>query len=237
MQPPLALGQAVHDVLESLSVLPAQQRLNRSLHNQFEEVWSKISGKAGGFKNENEESEYKERGKGMIKRVLENPGMLLNKAIKIKQDSGLPPHYLLSEKDNIILCGKIDWLEYLQEEDSVHVVDFKTGKHDEDENSLQLPIYLLLATNLQKRKVSKASYWYLDRENTPKEVGLPNASEAYEKVLETAKRMKLARQLQSFKCPKGEVGCFVCQPFEIVYRRGGEFIGTSDSKQDIFIIT
>lgn len=236
VQPALALGQAVHNVLEGLSIIPTDERLKRPLVEVFEEEWAKVSGKLGGFNSSEEEGEYKERGKQMIARVSEKPGVLSKKAVKIKQEGAFPPHYLFSEKDNIILCGKVDWLEYFPEEDAVHIVDFKTGKNDEDEDSLQLPIYLLLTTNCQKRKVVRASYWYLDRADDPQEMELPEMEEAYERVLAAAKRVKLARELKSFKCPKGEAGCFVCRPFEIIYRGGGEFVGTSDSKQDVYIV-
>ena len=57
--------------------------------------------------------------------IEENPGPLRNLAVKIKSDL---PSYWLSEEDNIMLCGKIDWLEYLKEEDAIHIIDFKTGK-------------------------------------------------------------------------------------------------------------
>ncbi|QQS44706.1 PD-(D/E)XK nuclease family protein [Candidatus Roizmanbacteria bacterium] len=96
---------------------------------------------------------------------------MARKAVKIKEDL---PHYWLSEEDNIILCGKIDWLEYLPETDSVHIIDFKTSKYDEDGDSLQLPIYYLLVTNTQKREVSKASYWYLERNDDLTEKELPD---------------------------------------------------------------
>ena len=59
---------------------------------------------------------------------------------------------MFSPEENIILCGKIDWLKYNEDTDSVCIIDFKTGKHDENGESLQLPIYQLLLKNLQKRK-------------------------------------------------------------------------------------
>src|SRR3989344_3052684 len=144
IKPALALGQAVHETLEALSDLPVEKRFEKPLPERFEESWRKVSGRKGGFDTKEEENEYKERGLGMIKRVSEKPGILLNKAVKIKMpDSSFPlPHFLFSEKENLILCGKIDWLEYLPESDSIHIVDFKTGKNDEKEESLQLPIYL-----------------------------------------------------------------------------------------------
>lgn len=147
----LSLGQIVHEVIEELSLLPVDERLEISLVKKYDVAWKKVEGKIGGFKDKDQEIEYKERGVKMLERVEKNPGPILNKAIKIQTD--FIPNYYLSEEDNIILCGKIDWIEYLEKTDSVHIIDFKTGKNEEDESSLQLPIYLLLATNLQSRPV------------------------------------------------------------------------------------
>lgn len=231
MEPPLALGQIVHDVIEGLSVVPSEDRLKISLIKKFETEWEKVSGKKGGFKSREEEAEYKGRGVMMLERVTKNPGPILNKAIKIKQEL---PHYNLLEEENIILCGKIDWLEYLPETDSVHIIDFKTGKNEEDSTSLQLPIYHLLVKNTQSREVSKASYWYLLKSDEPQEVELPNLDESFEKVLAASKRVKLARQLEHFKCPKG--GCRYCIPLEEILKGKGELVGTSTYGQDIYII-
>ena len=235
VQPALSLGQAVHEVLESLSQLPTEERMSQPLLERFNTAWRKVSGKKGGFSDESQEKEYRTRGDSMISRVQKNPGVLTKKAVKLKTD-GFLPNYWLSETDNIILCGKIDWLEYLEDTDSVHIVDFKTGKHEEDGKSLQLPIYLLLAANCQKRKATKASYWYIDQTDELSEVKLPELEDAHEQVLKVAKKIKLARELQTFKCPKGESGCVVCRPFETVYRGDATFIGTSDSKQDMFYV-
>lgn len=231
---PLSLGQAVHDVIESLSVLPVEERLKESLLKKFDVVWEKVSGKKGGFKDKSEELEYKDRGVGMLKRVEEHPGPILRKAIKISNEMNLP-HYHLSLEDNIILCGKIDWLEYLEDEDAVNIIDFKTGKNEEDGESLQLPIYLLLASNTQKRPVKKASYWYLDKYDDLTEKELPDAKSSFEKVYEIARRIKLARQLNHFVCPHG--GCMKCLPLERILRGEGEKVGESDTRQDIYILS
>ena len=65
------------------------------------------------------------------------------------------PQFWLSEKDNIMLSGRIDWLEYLEETKSVHIIDFKTGKSKDDGTSLQLEIYHLLVHNCQEHPVEK----------------------------------------------------------------------------------
>src|SRR3989344_7782455 len=104
MSPPLALGQAVHELVESLSVLPVSERFRVSLLTKLEEPWKKVSGKLGGFDDKTEEEKYLDRAKAMLTRITDNPGPLTQKAVKIRQDL---PHYWLSEADNIILCGKI----------------------------------------------------------------------------------------------------------------------------------
>src|SRR3990167_7267870 len=234
VSPPLALGGAVHEVLEALSELPVDQRFKISLVKKFEAIWSKYEGKMGGFMDKETEQTYKERGIAMLINVQENPGPLLNKAVKIKSSMGLP-NYWLSKEDGIILCGKIDWLEYLPKGDSVHIIDFKTGRNEEKEDSLQLPIYLLLVKNTQKREVTKASYWYLDRDDDLVEKKLPNEEESNERVYDIAKRIKLARQLNHFVCP--HKGCRYCLPLESVLRGEAEKVGVSDTRQDIYIIS
>ncbi len=233
MSAPLALGQSVHEVLESLSVLPRGERFAEPLTVKFDRAWAKVSGKKGGFLDEATEYKYKKRGLDMLGRVWNHPGPIALPAVKIQTDL---PYYWLSEEDNIILCGKVDWLEYLPDEDAVHIIDFKTGKNEEDGESLQLPIYCLLVMNCQKRKVSKASYWYLDSSDTLTEKTLPNVEEARVKVLDIARQMKLARQINRFKCHKGDEGCMCCKPFEAVLRGEAEFVGEDDYHADVYIL-
>ena len=232
MAPPLALGQAVHEVLESLSILPTKRRFSESLVAKFEYAWSKITGEKGGFGDNETEKKYKNRGIEMIGRVSKNPGPLLNLAVKINMDL---PYYWLSEEENIILCGKIDWLEYLKDEDMVRIIDFKTGKNDEGDDSLQLPIYHLLVANCQNRKVDRASYWYLDRDDGMVDKKLLNLEESHEKVLKIAKKIKLARLMQRFLCPQKD-GCNVCRPLEDILGGKAKFVGNDEYRADVYVL-
>lgn len=234
MQPALAVGQVVHEILESLSTLPVEARFSTSLVGQLDPTWEKIKGKKGGFINEVQEEEYKARALEMLRRVELNPGPLGKKAIKIKSEGGLP-WYWFSEEDNIILCGKIDWLEYMPESDSVHIIDFKTGKHEEDPDSLQLLIYRLLVANCQNRQTAKASYWYLVKDDQPREVELPDLEEAQKRILEIGKKIKLARKINHLECRQRD-GCVNCLPLEMVLAGKGEQVGVSDYNQDIYIL-
>jgi len=231
--PPLALGNTVHDVLEEISTLGANKRFEKSLLDRYESSWSRVTGELGGFRNTEEEQTYKKRGETMIRQVIISPGPLLNKAVKLRSPDELPPRYLFSTEENILLCGKVDWLEYSSEDDSIHIIDFKTGIKDEDSNSLQLAIYLLLVKNCQKRSVKKISYWYLEREEKPREMILPDLEELYEEILQIALRIKKLKQNGKYICSKN--GCYACEPLEVVVSGKAEYIKTS-GYQDIYII-
>ncbi|MBU1868271.1 PD-(D/E)XK nuclease family protein [Patescibacteria group bacterium] len=232
VSPPLALGQAVHEVVESLSILPVDKRFSNSIIAKFAKIWDRFSGKQGGFPNFDVEAKYRERGQRMIRRLVQNPGPLANLAVKIKMNL---PYFWLSSEDNIILCGKIDWIEYLPEIEQIHIIDFKTSSKDESAESMQLPIYCLLAKNCQDRPITKASYWYLARNDSPTEITLPDLKETHDKVLEIAKQIKIARKLERFKCPS-ENGCPACRPYEAIIHDNAEFVSVDEFDRDVYVI-
>ena len=159
-----------------------------------------------------------------------------NKGHIKESENNMPPNFILSNEENIILCGLVDWLEYIETDDSVKILDFKTGKHDETEDSLQLPIYLLLLNALQKRKISGASYWYLDRDDKPIDMPLPTIEQSKEKVLAVALKVKEAREKKIFNCPRGEEGCFACRPFEKILQGKAEYLGVGGYGCDIYSV-
>ncbi len=237
VSPALSLGSAVHEVIEGLANYKAEDRINVPIFEQYENTWQKFKGKRGGFVNESEEKEIKDRGVSMLKRVKDNLSPLLDKIVKLKDGKGgMLPNFLLSPEENIILCGKIDWLRYIPEDDSIHILDFKTGVNEESEDSLQLPIYQLLLKNLQKRKISGASYWYLNSDNNPKEVKLPNENESLDRVMNVALRVKEARSNKEFICPRGDSGCYACRDLERVIQGDAEYVGNGDW-QDLYFVS
>ena len=232
MKPPLALGQAVHNVLESLAEYKTDERMDLPLLEKFDEEWKNYKGEQGGFSDKQEEEKYKKMGEDMLKQVKNEPGPLANLALKIDQDL---PWFWLSEEEEIILCGKVDWLEYVEDDDSVHVIDFKTGKNKEDGGSLQLPIYHLLVDECQSREVSKMSYWYL-RDSELEERDLPSLDEAKDIVMNAALEVKNARENKDFECPQGDNGCFHCKPFEKILSDGAHLVGKGDYGKDVYVL-
>lgn len=234
MSPHLALGQTVHEVIEAVSKLPVKRRFTKRLLDRFEDAWKKVSGIKGGFEDSEQEEEFKERGREMIERIEQHPGPLAHLAIKLKEKEPVP-HFWLSEEENIILCGKIDWLEYLPETDSVHIIDFKSGQHEEDGESLQLPIYYLLASNCQPRRVTKASYWYLARDDHPVEQQLPEIDMAYQEILQIAREIRQARKEKSYKCKRKD-GCYACRPLEEIIKGKGRLVGIDEMNRDVYVL-
>ncbi len=234
--PHMSLGSAVHEVLESLADVASEKRMERDLTAHFEKVWDTISGIRGGFTNTEEEQGFKSRGIAMIENVKKDPRMLIHKRIKLPRET-MNPNFFLSDEHNIILNGLIDWIEYIPATDSLHIVDFKTGKREEEDASLQLPIYLLLANALQKRPVTRASYWYLESDKVV-EKDLPDAQKAYDDVLAVALKVKTARTTNDMQCPKGADGCIHCRPYELILARDSRVtsVGVGQFKQDMFVV-
>lgn len=229
IEPSLALGQAVHDTIETLSKLPSDERFTKSIYDTFESLWKNVK---IAFADKTQEEIYKFRAMTMLNRISKNPGPLARKAIKIRQEL---PYYWLSEDDNIILCGKVDWLEYKEDSDSVRIIDFKTGKFDEDPDSLQLPIYYLLTSHTQSKPISGIAYWYLDRDDDPVDMPIPDVDASEKKVLELAKKVALARKLGHFVCR--ENGCRACRPYEAVLAGKATNVGINTYGQDLYIIS
>jgi ATP-dependent helicase/DNAse subunit B len=242
VNPHMALGTAVHEVLEDLANYPSEERFNRDLRARFEEEWEKVSGTKGGFLTPEQEEEFKMRGKEMINNVIADHKFLVNKRVKLPKEK-MNPNFYLSEDDNIILNGQVDWIEFLEDQ-TLHIVDFKTGKREESDSSLQLPIYLLLCNKLRPQwKVSKASYWYLESDKIV-EKELPDAETAYRDVYDVALKVKQARDTGVFPCPKGEGGCMHCRPYEKIldWKKGKTedesiiSIGVGGFNQDMFVV-
>jgi ATP-dependent helicase/DNAse subunit B len=251
VSPHMTLGSAVHGVIEPLAEIKTEDRFREDLLKKYENIWSKFSGKWGGFKNEEEEKEFKNKGVEMIKNVLENKGPLSNKTIKFYQGDFIPNIYL-SETENIILCGLVDWVEYLEETDSLRVIDFKTGGRDESEESMQLPIYKILVETLQKRKVTGAAYWYLARDKKPKEKELfdEDVEEIKNKILNIGIEIKKIKEssknqsemFENFKCKSRENGfetCKFCDDFLAIKNKDFEkieYVGVGEYNQDLYTL-
>lgn len=229
INPALALGQTVHDVIDQFTSMEIDQRKKDELFSIFDRIWQNISGTKGGFNSDEEEQTYKNRGLAMIERFLKNNHFLITKKTKIPD---FPKVHLTQD---LILTGKLDWIE--DDSEGFHVIDFKTGQNEEKETSAQLPIYALLAKNILQTEVIKTSYWYLDKEDSLTPFKLPDLEEFAKAVTQKGTIIQLARQTNSFSCQSGKECCWACKDmFEIKNGKGKLVAIDSVRKQEIYIL-
>lgn len=221
VSPYLSLGVAVHDTLEDLAWLPAGDRLKVFLPTKFTKIFAKYFGKKGGFKNDDHFYEFEARGLEMIENVQDNPRVLIKPAVRMLQDKNELPWMWLSEEENIIISGKVDWLNY--DNGKINIYDFKTNKSaSEKDDSLQFHIYRLMLPKFKKYPVDKAFYWYL-AQNKIAEKKLPTAEESLDLLMDACRMIKEARISNKMECKYN--GCRECEPLEKILRGEGEYVG------------
>ncbi len=230
INPALALGQAVHDTLEMFLRLPLKERSQPVLQEKFVFSWSNMAGEKGGFSSSLEEEEYKNRGLEMLNRFWLNGHF---KNTLMEKIPGFPKAEL---GNDIILTGKLDWLE--KQGEIYHLVDFKTGKNEEKEDSIQLPIYAVLVANIFKTKQIKASYWYLDKDEEIIDFPLPQLDQTIEMLKNKGEIVKMVRQTNSFRCQSGGESCWACRDMLAIAQGKGKLVSMDpvNRKQEIYIL-
>jgi ATP-dependent helicase/DNAse subunit B len=222
INPYLVLGSTVHDTLkwflEATKKPSRQETLDR-----FRNYWRKYRAKKGGFNSLEEEASFGQRGLKMLDNFLEHCDCLEPCAPYIS----FPKYNLV---DNILLIGNFDFVGQCSD-GTLHIVDFKTGAHDED-SALQLYIYAILAEENFKKSVSKASFWYLDREDGPRDIVLDPLEGQLEWLKKKALGLKDAITANVWICTKGFDGgivdlekmCRDCRDYQALLNGKGEFL-------------
>jgi len=226
----LALGQTVHDVLDQFLRLLPEQRNKDELERIFEFIWSNTSGEKGGYISPDEEESYKKRGREMINRFWNNKHFQTTEAVKI-------PNFPKAELGNdLILTGKLDWVE--QTPEGVKIVDFKTGKNEERNDSQQMPIYAYLVSQVLNTKNITACYWYLDKGEDLTACVLPNLEETLAYLRKMGEIIKMVRLTNSFKCQSGRESCWACRDMLAISQGKGKLVSMDpvNRKQEIYIL-
>ena len=65
---------------------------------------------------------------------------------------------------------------------------------------------------------------------------MPDINAVREKVLSIARQIKKAKEKNIFECPRGQNGCFACQPYEKILRNEAEFVGIGGYNQELYLI-
>ncbi len=215
--PYFSLGLAVHNTIEELSEVPIKKRTKISLTNRFDEIFSGYRGVAGGFISSVKEADFYQRGIKMMERV-ERSSFLHRPSVST--NTNFPTINLAGEE--IKLVGSLDWIELLPD-GSAHIVDFKTGNNKEGGDSLQLPIYTILAENNLSYKIKKVSYWYLQHDDEPICQEVKDTTNQLKIIKKKAQEIKQAIDSNHFPC-RYPGRCFACGDYEKIFSGDAEMI-------------
>lgn len=226
----LSLGEVVHDAIDNfLTRYSGTERTKDNLFYEFARGWQLKTGKVGGFSGAQQEQEFKDRGIAMLSRFYKHPYFRSATPIRIE----FPKLPLIGEND-AILVGNFDWLE--KDSNGLHILDFKTGAGEEEDGSLQLPLYALLAEHNLKQPVKKVSYWYLDRDDEPVEKPIPDLAQTFETLKSKTNQIYETVNAKGFACLVGSE-CKYCQEYNKVIQDQAEHVATDfKRKREVFFI-
>ncbi len=223
INPYLVLGSTVHDTLKWY-LESSEKPTREDTLNKFRNFWRKYRAKKGGFNSLEEEAGFGGRGLKMLDNFLDHADCLEPCAPYIS----FPKFNLI---ENIIMIGNFDFVGEC-EDGTLHIVDFKTGSHDED-SATQLYMYAILAEANFKKPVSKASFWYLDREDGPRDIVLDPLDGQLDWLKEKALKLKNAIDQSMWICIKGFDGtglsepdkmCRDCRDYQALIDNKGEWL-------------
>ena len=165
------LGRAIHDAITLFYHLPENQRTEANLKQQLKKTWASEAmwnkkpplGKWGGFESIEEEREYYKEAILMLKNFLKiaeiSPSLKYLPTENLKKSIDDYINLITPISKDYDISGKFDLI--LNEEGSLHIIDFKTGKNEEGVDDFQLRFYKLLAEEKFKKPVKKTSFYFL----------------------------------------------------------------------------
>lgn len=202
------LGKAVHNAITLFYHSPLEQRTEDQLKEYLKKTWTSEAqwnkkpplGKWGGFTTIEEERDIYRQAILMLKNFYKIaeiepkieflPTEDFRKSIDDYQRMITPLNqdYDISGKFDLITRGDDDFL---------HVVDFKTGKREE-ENYFQLRFYKLLAENNFKKPVKRASFYFLKTGNKREfDLDQEKTEDIEKEILEKIKEIKSTKNFKT----------------------------------------
>lgn len=225
--PHLSLGSTVHDTVRWYLDMRGQVT-KKQLEDKFGNLWLKYKGRRGGFESNEQEADFGERGFKMLDNFFNN-------AQKLEKTTYHLDFPKLNLFEDVILMGNLDFVGGKADE-TLHVLDFKTGSQDE-KDPLQLYIYAILAEVNLEKPVSSASFWYLDREDKPREIVLDSLEPKLEWLTEKGRQLKRAREEGIWVCKNSEELCRDCRDYQAIIEGKAEFQFTDFRyKKDVYYL-
>lgn len=204
-KPYLTMGAHVHNSLKDFyeTVAPSERTYD-VLEKLLRKRWKE---NRKGFRSLADEKEWGTKALQMLKLYVHKNDLAKNPVM-------LENYYDMDITEDIKVLGRIDRVD--QDDEGLHVIDYKTGKFDEQEVSdEQLAIYAMIIRANQTVPVYKASYLYLA---TNQWYTIDVSDDLYEPIQEEL--IEKVRQIQADRqyAPKISVRCKHCDFIEICPR-------------------
>jgi putative RecB family exonuclease len=146
------MGDHVHAALKDFfSVTPTDERNITKLENLLREKWQR---NRKGFKDREDEKRWGQKAIKQLQWFVQNQDLSIT-PFKVED------YHKVALTENITLIGRIDRIDQ-EADDSLHIIDYKTGKLPAEIDQIQLHIYALILSKELLLPVSKASYLYLE---------------------------------------------------------------------------
>lgn len=211
------LGRAVHNAITLFFHVSEDDRTWENLKNILKDTWTSEFqwnkkpplGEWGGFKTLNEEKQAYSQALSMLKNFF----AIQPKNLKIEYLPTPDLRHSIQDYQKLIkpltesfyISGKFDLITQ-NEDETLQIIDFKTGKK-EDNNSFQLKFYKVLAEANFQKPINKASFYFLKSGNI-KEFDLINQT-AEDLKKEIVEKIDLINRTKDFE-PKPSKLCKFC---------------------------
>lgn len=192
----LIFGELLHIVLNLFFHLSEEERSEEKLLTLLKEVWMRGEDKArekkGGFPDLEDERDWYREANSILKRFYQtrdlSPTITYLPEIE-KEGEFVDANFLkVPLQSDVVLAGKIDRID--REEGGFHLIDYKTGKSEEDDE-FQLMVYSILAEEALGKPPTKTSYLYLRSGNLKSfQPSKETKAQAKAKVLEIAEKIR-----------------------------------------------
>lgn len=147
----LSFGNSIHKTLADFnSIKDSKYRNLDILQNLLRRNWIRE-----GYESIAEEKEFGLRGLDMLSSYYSNP-------LDDGKQNLLIEEKIYKNNGDYILCGKLDKV-FVNKDDCVEIIDYKTGSSVVPIDTLQLPIYLILAKEKLGYYPAAISLYYLSK--------------------------------------------------------------------------
>ena len=201
-KPYLTMGAHVHNALKDFyENLKPEQRNYKNLEAILRKRWLE---NRSGFSGSEDEKRWGTKALQMLKLYIHKNNVANTPAM-------LEDYYDTDIAKDIKVLGRIDRVD--EDEQGYHVIDYKTGKFDqEDLNDFQLIIYALIMSANIKKPIYKASYLYLANNQWH---SIDVSDDMYKQsVAKVKKEVEKIKNEKKFK-PKINKYCKTCDFLEI----------------------